>query len=317
METPIGTFETPNGTLEGLPSHYDNWSTTIILFIENVDEICVYAFDSEKCDVYHVFSYPRDKCLFRKLEYTTVGLNIYFVGGLDYHRDLGNTDVPFKRVKVYDICNRGWGPDIPRLKAPKPAHVHNNSVELDYVDNEHSEDDPPIEGSWEVDISNVVHKDVLDDNYAVGHLVYQGKRNSCSRFSLVILYASKATNHVCTCTFELEVKSDKAAASGQTIAIKKIRLGKQKEGVNFTALREIKLWKELKDPHVIELIDAFPHKGNLHLVFEFMETDLEAVIRDRNIFLSPADIKFYIQMTLKGLAFCHKKYVLHRDMKPN
>lgn len=99
----------------------------------------------------------------------------------------------------------------------------------------------------------------------------------------------------------------------QTVAIKKIRLGKQKEGVNFTALREIKLLKELKDPNIIELIDAFPHKGNLHLVFEFMETDLETVIRNTNIFLSPADIKSYMQMTLKGLAFCHKKWVLHRS----
>ncbi|KAF9671345.1 hypothetical protein SADUNF_Sadunf12G0037600 [Salix dunnii] len=105
--------------------------------------------------------------------------------------------------------------------------------------------------------------------------------------------------------------------TGQTVAIKKIRLGKQKEGVNFTALREIKLLKEVKDPNIIELIDAFPHKGNLHLVFEFMETDLEAVIRDPNIFLSPGDIKSYFQMTLKGLAVCHKKWVLHRDMKPN
>ncbi|CAM8918685.1 unnamed protein product [Rhodiola kirilowii] len=105
--------------------------------------------------------------------------------------------------------------------------------------------------------------------------------------------------------------------TGQVVAIKKIRLGKQKEGVNFTALREIKLLKELKDPNIIELSDAFPHKGNLHLVFEFMETDLEAVIRDRNIFLSAGDIKSYIQMTLKGLAVCHKKWVLHRDMKPN
>ncbi|XP_027357674.1 cyclin-dependent kinase D-3-like isoform X2 [Abrus precatorius] len=105
--------------------------------------------------------------------------------------------------------------------------------------------------------------------------------------------------------------------TGQTVAIKKIRLGKQKEGVNFTALREIKLLKELKDPNIIELIDAFPHKGNLHLVFEFMETDLEAVIRDRNIVLSPGDIKSFLQMTLKGLAYCHKKWVLHRDMKPN
>lgn len=105
--------------------------------------------------------------------------------------------------------------------------------------------------------------------------------------------------------------------TGQTVAIKKIRIGKQKEGVNFTALREIKLLKELKDPNIIELIDCFPHKGNLHLVFEFMETDLEAVIRDRNIFLAPGDIKSYLQMTLKGLAHCHKKWILHRDMKPN
>ncbi|KAL6178199.1 hypothetical protein ACLB2K_049718 [Fragaria x ananassa] len=105
--------------------------------------------------------------------------------------------------------------------------------------------------------------------------------------------------------------------TGLTVAIKKIRVGKQKEGVNVTALREIKLLKELKDPNIIELIDAFPHKGNLHLVFEFMETDLEAVIRNHNIVLSPADIKSYIQMTLKGLAVCHKKWVLHRDMKPN
>ncbi|AAF24839.1 putative protein-serine/threonine kinase CMGC-CDK-CDK7 family [Arabidopsis thaliana] len=105
--------------------------------------------------------------------------------------------------------------------------------------------------------------------------------------------------------------------NGETVAIKKIRLGKEKEGVNVTALREIKLLKELKHPHIIELIDAFPHKENLHIVFEFMETDLEAVIRDRNLYLSPGDVKSYLQMILKGLEYCHGKWVLHRDMKPN
>lgn len=80
----------------------------------------------------------------------------------------------------------------------------------------------------------------------------------------------------------------------------------------MTALREIKLLKELQDPNIIELIDVYPHKSNLHLVFEYMESDLEAVIRDRNIFLSPADYKAYMQMILKGLAVCHKKWVLHR-----
>lgn len=87
--------------------------------------------------------------------------------------------------------------------------------------------------------------------------------------------------------------------------------------MNFTALREIKLLKELKHPNIVDLIDVFHYKQNLHLVFEFMETDLEAVIRDRNIFLSPADIKSYLLMILQGLAYCHKKWVLHRDVKPN
>lgn len=82
--------------------------------------------------------------------------------------------------------------------------------------------------------------------------------------------------------------------------------------MNVTALREIKLLKELNDPNIIELVDVYPHKRNLHLVFPFMESDLEAVIRDRNIFLSPADYKSYMQMTLKGLAVCHKKWILHR-----
>lgn len=100
--------------------------------------------------------------------------------------------------------------------------------------------------------------------------------------------------------------------TNRTVAVKMIRTGKYKEGVNVTALREIKLLKELYDPNVIELVDVYQHKRNLYLVFEYMESDLEAVIYDRNTFLSPADYKSYIQMTLKGLAFCHKKWILHR-----
>lgn len=102
--------------------------------------------------------------------------------------------------------------------------------------------------------------------------------------------------------------------TNRTVAVKMIRTGKYKEGVNVTALREIKLLKELYDPNVIELVDVYQHKRNLYLVFEYMESDLEAVIYDRNTFLSPADYKSYIYMTLKGLAFCHKKWILHRSV---
>ncbi|KAL3158807.1 hypothetical protein ABBQ32_011533 [Trebouxia sp. C0010 RCD-2024] len=105
--------------------------------------------------------------------------------------------------------------------------------------------------------------------------------------------------------------------TGQVVAIKKILLGKAKEGVNVTALREIKLLKELHGPRIVQLLDVFPHKGNLSLVFEFMQTDLEIIIKDKSLTLSAADVKSYIQMVLQGLDFCHKRWVLHRDIKPN
>ncbi|CAI9094719.1 OLC1v1030506C1 [Oldenlandia corymbosa var. corymbosa] len=105
--------------------------------------------------------------------------------------------------------------------------------------------------------------------------------------------------------------------TGQIVAIKKIRIGKQTEGFKITDLKEINLLKELKDSNIIELIDVFPHKGSLNVVFEFMEKDLGGVIRDCNIVLSATDMRSYIQMTLKGLASDHKKGILHLDLKPD
>ncbi len=52
-------------------------------------------------------------------------------------------------------------------------------------------------------------------------------------------------------------------------------------------------------------------------VFEYCETDLELVIKDRSLIFSAADVKAYLRMVLQGLAFCHDNWVLHRDIKPN
>ena len=103
--------------------------------------------------------------------------------------------------------------------------------------------------------------------------------------------------------------------TGRVVAIKKIRLGSYKEGVHVTALREIKLLRELRHENLIELVDVYPHKRNLHLVFDFMESDMEKVMNDRRIALKPADVKAYMQMALRALAYTHKHWVLHRDIK--
>ena len=108
-------------------------------------------------------------------------------------------------------------------------------------------------------------------------------------------------------------------ATGRKVAIKKVRLGMSGagEGLNFTAVREIKLLRELHDESLVNLLDVFHHNGKLNLVFEAMETDLDAVLSDRALVLGMADVKSYLRMLLQGVAFCHRNYVVHRDIKPN
>ncbi|XP_059621424.1 cyclin-dependent kinase 7 [Phlebotomus argentipes] len=104
------------------------------------------------------------------------------------------------------------------------------------------------------------------------------------------------------------------------VAVKKIKIGSREEaqdGINRTALREIKLLLELHHENVIGLLDVFGHKSNVSLVFDFMDTDLEVIIKDTGIMLTPAHVKAYMIMTLRGLEYLHENWILHRDLKPN
>lgn len=104
------------------------------------------------------------------------------------------------------------------------------------------------------------------------------------------------------------------------VAVKKIKIGSRQEaqdGINRTALREIKLLHELNHENVIGLLDVFGHQSNVSLVFDFMDTDLEIIIKDSKILLTPANIKSYMIMTLQGLEYLHLNWILHRDLKPN
>ena len=75
----------------------------------------------------------------------------------------------------------------------------------------------------------------------------------------------------------------------KVVAVKKIKLGSRseaKDGINRTALREIKLLQEIHHENVINLIDVFGHKSNVSLVMDFMDTDLEV-----RCHFSPSKIK--------------------------
>jgi serine/threonine protein kinase len=104
--------------------------------------------------------------------------------------------------------------------------------------------------------------------------------------------------------------------TGQTVAMKKMKLGSEDEGVPSTALREIALLKELNHENIVKLVDIFCSCKKLVLVFEFLENDLKKYMKSLGRHLSPEAVKNLSLQLCRGIEFCHSNRIIHRDIKP-
>jgi len=102
----------------------------------------------------------------------------------------------------------------------------------------------------------------------------------------------------------------------EIVALKRIRLEVEDEGIPSTALREISLLRELSHDNIVQLKDCVQSDGKLYLVFEFLDRDLKKYMEGCNGLLSPLLVKSYLFQICRGLAFCHSRGVMHRDLKP-
>ncbi|KAI9221510.1 protein serine/threonine kinase [Blastocladiella britannica] len=104
--------------------------------------------------------------------------------------------------------------------------------------------------------------------------------------------------------------------TNDVVALKRIRLDNEEEGVPCTAIREISLLKELKQTNIVRLYDVLHTDKKLTLVFEFMDSDLKKYLDANAGDLDSAVVRQFMYQLLKGIAFCHEHRVLHRDLKP-
>lgn len=113
--------------------------------------------------------------------------------------------------------------------------------------------------------------------------------------------------------------------TNETVALKKVRMENEKEGFPITAIREIKILKELHHKNVIQLKEIVTSKATkenkgksgIYMVFEYMDHDLTGLMLNegRNWKPTHAHIKCYMKQLLEGLHYCHANNVLHRDIK--
>ncbi|KAF2847510.1 glycoside hydrolase family 18 protein [Plenodomus tracheiphilus IPT5] len=121
------------------------------------------------------------------------------------------------------------------------------------------------------------------------------------------------------------------------VALKKIRLEAEDEGVPSTAIREISLLKEMNDPNIVRLLNIVHADGHkLYLVFEFLDLDLKKYMEalpvsqggrgkalpegsglaGQSLVMDDKMVKKFMMQLCQGVKYCHSHRVLHRDLKP-
>ncbi len=142
---------------------------------------------------------------------------------------------------------------------------------------------------------------------------------------------------VCLGTYGVVYKAKDLTHPGRIVALKKIRLEAEDEGVPSTAIREISLLKEMNDPNIVRLLNIVHADGHkLYLVFEFLDLDLKKYMEALPVSdggrgkslpdgsgpdlgrlgLGDAMVKKFMSQLCEGVRYCHSHRVLHRDLKP-
>ena len=120
-------------------------------------------------------------------------------------------------------------------------------------------------------------------------------------------------------------------SSGDIVALKKVRCdngkedSKNKEGFPITAVREIKILKQLQHKNIISLKAIVTERltvedyrrsdASIYLVFEYMDHDLVGLLDSGLVKFGEREIKLCMRQLFEGLAYCHSKNFLHRDIK--
>lgn len=119
-----------------------------------------------------------------------------------------------------------------------------------------------------------------------------------------------------------EVSKARSKKTGQVVALKKILMHNEKDGFPITALREIKLLKQLDHVNILKLEEMAVErpknaskKTSMFMVTPYMDHDLSGLLENPEVKFTEPQIKCYMKQLLEGCAYLHENKILHRDMK--
>ncbi|KAL6718367.1 hypothetical protein ACLMJK_004456 [Lecanora helva] len=113
------------------------------------------------------------------------------------------------------------------------------------------------------------------------------------------------------------VSRAKETATGEVVALKKLKMDNANDGFPVTGLREIQTLMASRYPNIVALREVVmgDKLDDVFLVMDFLEHDLKTLQEDMLDAFSPSEIKTLLLQLTSAVQFLHSNWILHRDLK--
>ncbi|KAK9880999.1 hypothetical protein WA026_014342 [Henosepilachna vigintioctopunctata] len=109
----------------------------------------------------------------------------------------------------------------------------------------------------------------------------------------------------------------KDTSTDKIVALKKVRMDQERDGIPVSSLREIQVLLNCRHENIVHLKEVVVGKSleSIFLAMEYCEQDLASLLDNMQAPFTESQVKCIMLQVLRGLRYLHHNFVVHRDLK--